>query len=122
MTFELIAAEAIAFVLPYLGKAGEEIAQKAGSDIWETIKKSFKSEKDKGLIKELESQPKNLKSVAKIELKLAEKLEEDEAFFKSLTALIENAKSANIQNTTNYIQQISYGSGDNIGRDKIVNQ
>ena len=116
MSLELIVAEALALVLPYLGKAGEEIAQKAGGDIWETIKQSFKSDKDKELIKELENQPQNLKLVGKIELKLKEILKN------TLMEVLEKAKLSNIQNNNNYVQQISYGSGDNIGRDKIVNQ
>lgn len=92
MDFAIIASAAISAITPFLVKGGEEISKGAGKDLWELIKKPFKSDKDKAIISEFEKMPDNSKVQGRVEVKLSDLLEADEETAEHISALLPMAQ------------------------------
>ena len=82
-----LAAAAVAALIPYLTKGGEELAQGIGKDLWELIKKPFKSDNKK--LEDLRNNPEDTKIQGKVEGKLEDMLAEDHAFAATLRELLD---------------------------------
>ncbi|MBV6426133.1 MAG: hypothetical protein KIPDCIKN_00643 [Haliscomenobacter sp.] len=83
-----LAAAVIAALTPYLVKGGEELAQGIGKDLWEQVKKPFKSDADKKKLEELKTKPEDAKTQGKVEGKLEELLAEDTDLAAQLNELL----------------------------------
>ncbi|MGC4038407.1 MAG: hypothetical protein QM764_20755 [Chitinophagaceae bacterium] len=118
MDISIVATQALAFLSPYLAKGGEAIASGLGKDLWELIKKPFRSDKEKKLVDDLQQKPGDLEQRGMVKQKLSEKLEEDPELLKELVAVIGKLQQAgNVANIT----QTHSGTGDNVGGNKIIN-
>lgn len=91
MDINTIANEAFKIVLPSLIAIKDGGFKSIGSDLWELIKKSFKSnEKDKKIVDQLEENPNDLKLQGIAEYKLAEFLEGDSSLSEELMKYIKS--------------------------------
>jgi hypothetical protein len=100
MDISMIASTAITLLGPYLVKSGEKIAEGIGKDIWELIKKPFKSDKEKALLKQLEENPSDQKIQGKIEATLENILEENPVLVDTLKKIVEKAQAQGVSKTT----------------------
>ena len=105
-----LAAATLAALAPYLAKGGEALASGIGKDLWELVKKPFKSEIDQKKLQELELKPDDSKTQGKVEGKLEEFLTEDTQLAAQLAELLCSLPKSEGKNNT---QTIS-GTG-NIG-------
>ncbi len=113
-----LAAAAIAALTPYLAKGGEALASGIGKDLWELVKKPFKSDGDKKKLEELETKPEDRKTQGKVEGKLEELLAEDAQLAAQLAELLRSlpksegkTNTQTISGTGNIgIQDVSGGS------------
>ncbi|MBN1618490.1 hypothetical protein JW887_04055 [Candidatus Dojkabacteria bacterium] len=104
-------ATALVPIMPYIGKAGEEIAKKFGNEVWDkgkalyqAIKKKFQSDdKSKQTLKLFEEDPETFKTA--IEKILIQKLSEDGDFQADVQKLVEQ-----IQKSEKSIQQLAVGN------------
>lgn len=100
-------------------------AQQAGGElseaIWKWVRPIFlKEDKESETLQDLKANPddKDNQEMAASEIKryLKKKPEEEQ----TLAALLERLQASDLQPAATHITQIHYGSGDNVGRDKIV--
>lgn len=116
---------AVALLAPYLGKAGEEIAQKAGDATWkmigslyQVIKHKFTRDQDtfaQQSLQRLEEQPNNEARQAALADILNEKAQSDPGFAQELKQLVQNTTQT--QGINQFLTQVY----DNAKVDKIVN-
>lgn len=119
MDFSAIAKDAFAVILPSLMTIRDGGLKSIGSDLWELIKKSFKSnERDKKIVTKLEENPNDLQLQAIATYKLIEFLEKDPDLAKKLIKCIkafrekEQISNQCIQGNNTYNNSpVYYGSG-----------
>jgi hypothetical protein len=120
-----IATTAVAFLVPYLVKAGEEIALKAGDAVWnmaaslyQAIHHKFTKDQDvyaQQTLKRLEEQPTNEARQAALTDVLNDKIQADPTFAQDLKQLVQNTSQT--QGITQFLTQV-YDHGQ---IDKIIN-
>jgi len=98
MVVELLASAAIAAITPFLIKGGEALAEGVGKDLWELIKKPFKSPDEKAIVKQLEEKPNDRTSQNDAIKKLDELLRAYPDIARQIESLLEKNPSLNIQN------------------------
>lgn len=97
MDFATLLTTAFTFVTPFVLKSGEAIAEKAGEDIWNVLKKPFER-KGKELTKE-----NFLQKQEEVKQQLLEELSTDTNLQQTLRTAVENAQR---QVSGNYQQNI----------------
>jgi len=90
-----LAVGALAAVLPYLAKGGEEIAKGAGADLWKWIESKLSQKGKEKNITDLEASPNDPRIRGKVEENLHDLLQDDDSLINELEALV-NAARANI--------------------------
>lgn len=101
-----VAATVVAFLVPYLVKAGEAFAEKAGEalaektgELYRTIKNKFTGDSyAEQTLMRLEESPSAESRQRALEHLLAEKMSEDSAFGERVRSLVEEAKAADTRN------------------------
>lgn len=131
MNFDFIAAQAVALTPVILKLVGESALKSVGTDIWVSIKKVFSKEKDKLIIESLEQNPDDPKLQGKVEMRLAQLLEEQPEVAKRLENLINkfqnensknesinisNSKNVFVNNSSNITGNVIIGDRGNYGR------
>jgi hypothetical protein len=94
-----LAAAAITVLTPYLAKGGEELTQGIGKDLWELIKKHFKSTLDKERLEKFQKMRGNSEIKAAVKTKLEDILAEDLEFAAILNDLLKRIPKPVIINT-----------------------
>ena len=127
-----IAAAAAALLGPYLAKAGEALAKKAGEAAWakvealyQAIRRKFAADRDdyaQKTLQRLEEQPSSEARQAALADVLAEKAQADPAFARQLAALVGEAREdkALVQFITQVYGEAYVGKITNIGRANVV--
>ncbi|MGB9870629.1 MAG: hypothetical protein ACPLYD_03105 [Anaerolineae bacterium] len=127
-----IAAAAAALLGPYLAKAGEALAKKAGEAAWakvealyQAIRRKFAADRDdyaQKTLQRLEEQPSSEARQAALADVLAEKAQADPAFARQLAALVGEAgeDKALVQFITQVYGEAYVGKITNIGRADVV--
>ena len=120
-----ISTAAVALLAPYLAKAGEEIAQKAGDAVWkmaeslyQAVHRKFSADKDtyaQKTLQRLEEQPTNEARQAALADVLNEKVNSDPSFAQELKQLVQNTTQT--QGINQFLTQVY----DNARVNKIVN-
>jgi hypothetical protein len=126
MEISAMATAAIAILAPYLAKAGEEAAKKAGNAAWAkaaelmaVIKTRFKKEKDEKptkILEGFEKAPEN--SRAEMEAVLEKLLAKDAKFSKTVFKLLKEAEKAGA-NTEFNVQVFGDQHGDIFNINKV---
>jgi len=98
MLVELLASSAISAVIPFLTKGGEAIASGVGKDLWDLIKKPFKSPDEKVIVKQLTEKPEDHESQKAAAKKLYELLQEHPDIARQIEILLEKNPTIIIQN------------------------
>ncbi|MEJ2305242.1 MAG: hypothetical protein P8Y14_27285 [Anaerolineales bacterium] len=92
-TLNLIAANAVALLSPYLSKAAETVVPKAADDLYTAIKKRLS---DKPAAQEamadLEKSPEDSDSQAAMRIQIKKALREDESFTQEIKGLVEQLR------------------------------
>ena len=107
-----IATTAVNFLVPYLARVGEAVANKAIDQAWEKIKTIYSAVKDKlagdayaeQTLRRLEEAPDSQSRRTALVSVLEEKIQEDPTFAKSLQKLLGEAKNAGAETI---VQQVS---------------
>ncbi|MGC9084548.1 MAG: hypothetical protein ACP5ME_15410 [Anaerolineae bacterium] len=127
-----IAAAAAALLGPYLAKAGEALAKKAGEAAWakvealyQAIRRKFAADRDdyaQKTLQRLEEQPSSEARQAALADVLAEKAQADPAFARQLAALVGEAREdkALVQFITQVYGEAYVGKITNIGWADVV--
>jgi len=92
MTPELIAAEIIPFLTPYLKKGAEEITKSAAGDLWLKVKSIFKERKQDNLTQALENHPEDLDIQKTMTVALEEEIRAKPSLFIELTNILTQMK------------------------------
>lgn len=122
-------------------KGGQQAADELSTGIWGWIRPIFLKD-EKKLVEKLEENPEKFQTA--LELKIEEKAEEDEGFAEKLTTLLKEAAAKGIKSNTTTITgndnqvfqdvsnskisidksvtQTHSGTGDNVGKNKIINK
>ena len=104
-----IAAAAVGFIVPYLGKAGEAVGKMLGEDIYKAVKSHFSHKPGiQETLKDLEEAPDDPELQAILQTQLKRLLKEDEAFTLELQRMLK--KEAQTEPGSTIIQQTA---GDN---------
>ncbi|MFL0198062.1 hypothetical protein ACJDU8_21210 [Clostridium sp. WILCCON 0269] len=122
MDFSAVAKEAFTIILPSLIAIKDGGLKSIGSDIWELVKKPFKSNKrDEEIISKLEKNPNDLESLGIAKYKLTEFLEKDPDLAEELIKYIENfkkenqnGKTINVKNSKNFIINTDIHNGGDV--------
>jgi hypothetical protein len=115
-----VAATAIAFLAPYLVKAGESLAEKAGEAVAEKVGALYHAIKGKfagdsyaeQTLLRLEESPGIEGRQSALETLLNEKMEEDPTFAKRVRQLVDEAKAADTNNVIAYGERSVAIGGD----------
>ncbi len=120
-----ISVAAVAMIAPYLAKAGEAAASKAGEAVWQAaeslyhkIHAKFSHEHDiyaEQTLQRLEDQPTNEERQAALADVLTDKLQADPSFAQELQQAVQGA--AQTQGTDQFLTSVH----DNAQVDKIIN-
>lgn len=128
-----VAAMAIAFLTPYLVKAGESFAEKAGEAVAEKVGALYRTIKGKfagdsyaeQTLLRLEESPDAKGRQSALENLLNEKMEEDTTFAERVRLLVDEAKAADTNNVISYGERSVAIGGDvsntNINTGDITN-
>jgi len=116
-----LAGTAFAALTPYLVKGGEELAKGAAKDLWELIKKPFVKDREKELLKKLETNPTDEGTRRDVVFKLGEFLEENpslvkefEEILQKLSHTVQKTNTQNVAGDDNVAMQDVSGSTINI--------
>ena len=108
-----LATKAVSLLVPYLAKAGEAIAQKAGQAIWDSLKARFASDKDAATaLKQLSSTPHSGGRRIALKEVVEEQIQADREFAETLLQLVAEVKqpSGDISQTIS----ISHGNAGDL--------
>ena len=97
MTFEQLATIAVTSAIPFLLKSGEAVADGVGKDLWELIKKPFKSPTETILLKRLENNPNDKNSQEIVIKTLNELLKKNPEIAHQIEIVVNKNQSTNIQ-------------------------
>jgi len=119
-----LATSAVALIVPYIAKAGEAIAEKAGQAVWDSfagkakalydgLKAKFAGDEDAAsALKQLENKPDSEGRQAALKEVLEEKIQADPTFAEMLLQLVAELK----QSGGDTITQILAISGGKVGK------
>jgi hypothetical protein len=80
-TINVLVSAAVAFLTPYLTKAGEAVAKKTGEDVYQALRARFlKKPAAQEALNDLEMAPRDPDLQAAVRVQLRKLLEEDETF------------------------------------------
>lgn len=114
MTAEELIAGIITTLSPILVKGGDEIIKYGAKELWELVKKPFKSEKEKNLLNDFEKYPDSDKLKNEVSLILKSYIKENPDFAKELQSYYQKA-GGNITNTNiSNSEKFSVGSTINV--------
>ena len=110
---------AVATLVPYLKKGGEELLKGAGKELWDWTKSLFKDKKEEAQLEQFEQKPDDPKLQGKIELLLENLVAENDTLKTQLQQLIEKVQketggtvnTANIDNSSKFVAGNNFQSG-----------
>ncbi len=110
-----IAAAAVGFIAPYLGKAGDAVGEKLGEEIYNIVKSHFTHKPAlQDALRDLEEAPDDSDLQAALRVQLKKLLKEDEAFALELQQVIR--KAARTEAGSTIIQQVAGDGAKNFGQ------
>jgi hypothetical protein len=95
MSFEIIAAQVIAILSPYLEKGAEKITESIAGDLWLKIKGIFKKKEKENLTTDLVENPTNPTIRTQAETVLHQAFAADPLLLAEIGSLLEKLKKAN---------------------------
>jgi hypothetical protein len=93
-SIQILAAQAVSLLVPYLSKAAESLAPRLTEDLYSVIKKRFEGKPAaQESLAELENAPEEADLQASVRAQLKKLLSEDESFQRELAALVTQPES-----------------------------
>lgn len=122
MVLETLAATTIGYLISNIqkSKGGQQAADELSTALWEWVRPIFL--KDEEPIKDLKENPEDQDNQHLVALKIKQHLKKNPEDQVSLKNLLEKLEASDQSPASVKITQTHYGSGDNIGRDKVVHK
>ncbi|MGI4874149.1 MAG: hypothetical protein ACRYFX_23560 [Janthinobacterium lividum] len=89
---EILAPQALTFIVPYLVKGGEELSKSITKDLWEKTKSVFQANGKGEALAKFEAMPNDAKKQGQIEYILQEELASNKSLADEFKTLIESAR------------------------------
>lgn len=120
MTPETLVASAIGYLVSSIkkSKGGKQAGEEMSTAIWKWVRPLFL--KDDAPLTDLQSDPDNQDNQMEVGLKIKKHLSKNPGAQIDLEAIIRELQDKGEKPAQIQITQVHHGSGDNIGRDKII--
>jgi hypothetical protein len=118
---ETLIASAVGYLVSSIknNKTGQQAGEEISTAIWEWVRPIFL--KDDEPLTDLQSDPDNPDNQTEVSLKIKKHLKKNPDAQTTLETIVKELKDKGKVPAQTKITQIHHGSGDNIGRDKIIN-
>ena len=125
MVLETLIGSAIGYLVSSVkkSKGGAQAADEMSTAIWDWIRPLFlKDEKEDEALMDLKADPDDQDNQDAVAIKLKKYLKKNPEAQTVLETIIRELQEKGVEPAQVKISQTHYGTGDNIGRDKIVNK